>query len=241
MDKQGSRLYKLENLDIPHQVSKAMDEIVSDAVNWALQAPLRDRFRDLPKADMKEILHHRMWESNYYQAYEYHKKLYEALEKSIERPSRASGTSGASGSSQVPSSPLPPSTNQGVQSTSTAAPSSSKTATSAEYMAWMTTDTRIKPYVSSTPEELHMDDDATADEQVHSSDDEDIRKDYIPKVNLTQDWWKPLSEEDRPATPEPAWSIPSSDLHVPMNNWALARAINKLPPNAPLPENSLLA
>ncbi|GJU52993.1 hypothetical protein Tco_1226707 [Tanacetum coccineum] len=37
-------------------------------------------------------------------------------------------------------------------------------------------------------------------------------------VNLKQDWWKPLSEEDRPATPEPAWSIPSSDLPVPMNN-----------------------
>nr|GFC19619.1 hypothetical protein [Tanacetum cinerariifolium] len=25
------------------------------------------------------------------------------------------------------------------------------------------------------------------------------------------DWWKPL-EEERPATPEPAWSIPSSDV-----------------------------
>ncbi|GKD80172.1 hypothetical protein Tco_1342793, partial [Tanacetum coccineum] len=58
------RLYKLENLDIPHQVSKAVDEIVTDAVDWAIQAPLRDRFRDLPEADMKEILHHRMWESN---------------------------------------------------------------------------------------------------------------------------------------------------------------------------------
>ncbi|GKB73938.1 retrovirus-related pol polyprotein from transposon TNT 1-94, partial [Tanacetum coccineum] len=69
LDKQGTRLYNLENLDIPHQVSKAVDEIVTDAVNWALQAPLRDRFRDLPKADMKEILHHRMWESNSYQAH----------------------------------------------------------------------------------------------------------------------------------------------------------------------------
>ncbi|GKC35934.1 hypothetical protein Tco_1048318, partial [Tanacetum coccineum] len=56
MDKQGSRLYKLQNLDIPHQVSKVVDEIITDAVNWALQAPLRDRFRDLLEADMKEIL-----------------------------------------------------------------------------------------------------------------------------------------------------------------------------------------
>ncbi|GKA45634.1 retrovirus-related pol polyprotein from transposon TNT 1-94 [Tanacetum coccineum] len=60
LDKHGSRLYKLENLDIPHQVSKAVDEIVMDAIDWAIQAPLGDRFRDLPEADMKEILHYRM-------------------------------------------------------------------------------------------------------------------------------------------------------------------------------------
>nr|GFD29335.1 hypothetical protein [Tanacetum cinerariifolium] len=46
---------------------------------------------------------------------------------------------------------------------------------------------------------------------------------HIPKVNLRQDWWKPL-EEERPATPELAWSIPSSDVPVPTNNWASALA-----------------
>ncbi|GKE90388.1 hypothetical protein Tco_1567863, partial [Tanacetum coccineum] len=85
LDKHGSRLYKLENLDIPHQVSKAVDEIVTDAVDWAIQAPLKDRFRDLPEADMKEILHYRIWESNSYKAHEDHKKLFEALEKSMDR------------------------------------------------------------------------------------------------------------------------------------------------------------
>ncbi|GJV79733.1 retrovirus-related pol polyprotein from transposon TNT 1-94 [Tanacetum coccineum] len=85
LDKQRSRLYKLENLNIPHHVSKAVDEIITDAVDWAIQAPLRDRFRDLPEADMKEILHHRMWESNSYQAHEDHKMMYEALEKSMAR------------------------------------------------------------------------------------------------------------------------------------------------------------
>ncbi|GJV55290.1 hypothetical protein Tco_1456295 [Tanacetum coccineum] len=63
IDKHGSRLYKLEDLDIPHQ----------------------DRFRDLPEADMKEILQHRMWESNSYKAHEDYKKLYEALEQSMAR------------------------------------------------------------------------------------------------------------------------------------------------------------
>ncbi|GJY39181.1 hypothetical protein Tco_0425545 [Tanacetum coccineum] len=71
---------------------------------------------------------------------------------------------------------------------------------------------------------------------VHSSDDEDIGNTHIPKVNLKQDWWKPLSKEDSPDTPEPAWSILSSDLPVSMNNWASALASTYAPP----PENSLL-
>ncbi|GJT92128.1 hypothetical protein Tco_1080973 [Tanacetum coccineum] len=143
LDKQGTRLYNLENLDIPHQVSKAVDGIVTDAVNWALQAPLRDRFRDLPEADMKEILCHRMWESNSCQAHEDHKKLYEFLKNSI----------------------------------------------------WMM-----------------------------------IRLQTNRHTRL-----KPLTE-DRPATPEPAWSIPSSDLTVPINNWAFALKYTYAPPL----ENSLL-
>ncbi|GKA74523.1 hypothetical protein Tco_0780825 [Tanacetum coccineum] len=279
LDKQGSRLYKLENLNILHQVSKAVDEIVTDVVDWAIQAPLRDRFRDLPEADMKEILHHRMWESNSYQAHEYHKMLYEALEKSMARdhtdqlltdlaearrkkkkrrdspktphgspphqpppppppagPAGTSGASGAFGSSQSPSPPPPLSTNPSDQSKSTDAPSSSKTAASAKYTAWTTIDSRLKPSISSIPEDPHMDDASAPDEQVQSSDDEDIGHDHIPMVNLRQNWWKPLTK-DRPATLEPAWSIPSSDLPILVNNWAFALASTYAPP----PENSLLA
>ncbi|GJV56025.1 hypothetical protein Tco_1457030 [Tanacetum coccineum] len=245
LDCHGSRLYKLENLNIPHQVSKAVDEIVTDAVDWAIRAPLRDRFRDLPEADMKEILHQRMWETNSYKAHEDHKKLYEALEKSMDRDHtdqlltdlvearrkkkrRHDSSKTPSGSPPYQPPPPPP---------PAAAPSSSKTAASAEYMAWTTTDTRFKPFVSSIPEDLPMNDDSAPDEQVHSSDDEDIGSDHIPKVNLKQDWWKPLPEEERPATPEPAWSILSSNLPVPINNWASALASTYAPP----PENSLLA
>nr|GEY52455.1 hypothetical protein [Tanacetum cinerariifolium] len=53
---------------------------------------------------------------------------------------------------------------------------------------------------------------------------------------LRQDWWKQL-EEDRPATPEPAWSIPSSDVPISKNNWASALVSTYSPP----PEDSLLA
>nr|GEV73169.1 hypothetical protein [Tanacetum cinerariifolium] len=80
-----------------------------------------------------------------------------------------------------------------------------------------------------------MDEDMAPDEQAQSSDDEDIGSTHIPKVNLRQNWWKPL-EEERPATPEPAWSIPSSELPVPTNNWASTLASNYSPP----PEDSLL-
>ncbi|GJW76488.1 hypothetical protein Tco_0138170 [Tanacetum coccineum] len=68
---------------------------------------------------------------------------------------------------------------------------------SAEYMAWTTTNTRIKIYI----------------------------------------WMLIWLSTNRPATPEPAWSIPSSELPVPMSNWASALASTYAPP----PENSLLA
>nr|GEV33169.1 hypothetical protein [Tanacetum cinerariifolium] len=122
-------------------------------------------------------------------------------------PFGASGAPGASGSSQVPPPPFPPSsTNQESQSKGSAAPSSLKTAATSEYQAWTMTDIRLRPSISLTPADLEMDEDMGPDEQAQSSDDEDIGSAHIPKVNLRQDWWKPF-EEERPATPEPAWSI----------------------------------
>nr|GEZ35013.1 hypothetical protein [Tanacetum cinerariifolium] len=91
------------------------------------------------------------------------------------------------------------------------------------------------PPPSSTNQEK-MDEDIAPDEQAQSSDDEDIGSAHIPKVNLRQDWWKTL-EEERPATLEPAWSILSSDVPIPTNNWASALVSNYSPP----PEDSLLA
>ncbi|GKC76724.1 hypothetical protein Tco_1127498 [Tanacetum coccineum] len=241
LDKHGSRLYKLGNLDIPHQVSKVVDEIVTDVVDWAIQAPLRDRFKDLPEADMKEILHHRMWETKSYEAYEDYKKLYEALEKSMNhdhsdqlltdlaearRKKKRRHESPKTPPGSPPHQPPPP------------PPPAGPSGTSGAFGASESSQLPPPPPPSSTNQkDLLMDADSAPDEQVHSSDDEDIRNDHIPKVNLKQDWWKPLSEEDRPATPEPAWSISSSDMPVLMNNWASALASTYVPP----PENSLLA
>nr|GEU82166.1 hypothetical protein [Tanacetum cinerariifolium] len=113
---------------------------------------------------------------------------------------------------------------------------SSKTATSAEYQAWTTTNIRLRLSILLTPADLEIDEDMGPDEQAQSSDDEDIESAHIPKVNLRQDWWKPFKEE-RPATLEPAWLIQSSDVPVPTNNRASALASNYSPPL----EDSLLA
>ncbi|GJS90617.1 hypothetical protein Tco_0773253 [Tanacetum coccineum] len=197
----------------------------------AIQAPLRDRFRDLLEADMKDILHHRMWESNSYQAHEDHKQLTKKKKKR-----HASLKTPPGSPPHQPPPPLPPAGSSGTPGASGAFGFSSKTIALAEYTAWTTTDTRLKPSVLSIPEELHMDDDMTPNEQVQSSGDEDIGHDHIPTVNLRQNWWKPLTE-DRLATPEPAWSIPLSDLPVPVNNWAFVLVSTYAPP----PENLLLA
>ncbi|GJZ22860.1 retrovirus-related pol polyprotein from transposon TNT 1-94 [Tanacetum coccineum] len=74
---------------------------------------------------------------------------------------------------------------KGGQSTSTAAPSSSKIAASAEYSAWMMTDTRIKPSITTIPDDLYMDDETTADEQAYSNGEE-VGRDHITTVNLRQ-------------------------------------------------------
>ncbi|GJT80948.1 E-beta-farnesene synthase [Tanacetum coccineum] len=264
LDKQGSRLYNLENLNIPHKVSQAVDEIVTDAVDWAMQAPLRARFRDLPTVDMKEILQQRMFEDNSYQAHDVHNDLYEALQKSLELdysnqrladqeearkkrrkrrdvprtppgspPSQpppppppagasgAPGTSGASGSSQLPPPPPSTGTSRSAQQQGNKAPSSSKSAASAS--AWTTSDTR---YESAgifgthelSPTDYLMQDDSIPEEQVLLSDDEDSENDHQPKADVRKDWWKPLPEEERPATPEPAWTIPSSNKSDVANN-----------------------
>nr|GEX48541.1 hypothetical protein [Tanacetum cinerariifolium] len=85
LDKHEARLHILEQLDIPQQVSIAVSEVVTDAVDWAMQVPLRNHIRDLPEADIKEILHQRMWEIESYKTHKDHSLLFEALENSMNR------------------------------------------------------------------------------------------------------------------------------------------------------------
>ncbi|GJW25457.1 hypothetical protein Tco_0039268 [Tanacetum coccineum] len=254
LDKQGNMIHQLETQDlsrmireqtveyidkqeIDRKIKETVKEAVTASVQYAMRAPLRARFKDLPTSDMKEILLQRMLEENYDKGHEDHRMAYEALQKSILRDERASGPTGTSDSAQDP--PLPPpssTTNQGDQSYSSAASGSSKIVASTAYTVWTTTTSRLKPVASSVPEDVLMHEESDFEAQDIGSDDEDSGSRHIPKVSLNQEWFKPLSKEERPATPEPAWSIPSSSLPVPNNNWASAIASSFVSP----PENSLL-
>ncbi|GJZ75929.1 hypothetical protein Tco_0640394, partial [Tanacetum coccineum] len=47
---------------------------------------------------------------------------------------------------------------------------------------------------------------------------------HMPKVPDTTTWFRPIPEEERPASPEPEWVIPPIDLPEAVNNWANAFA-----------------
>nr|GEU62854.1 hypothetical protein [Tanacetum cinerariifolium] len=108
---------------------------------------------DLPVVDMKEILQQRIFEDKSYEAHEDHKKLYDAMEKSLESlppqpppPPPLAGASGAPGSE---------------------APSSSKSAASApQSMAWTISDTRYELVGISRTQELSLTDSLIQDDSI---------------------------------------------------------------------------
>nr|GEY77619.1 hypothetical protein [Tanacetum cinerariifolium] len=61
---------------------------VKEVVHIALQALLKDQFRELPEADIKEILHQRMFKSGSYKSLPEHVALYKALEASMQWANR---------------------------------------------------------------------------------------------------------------------------------------------------------
>ncbi|GJV58671.1 reverse transcriptase domain-containing protein [Tanacetum coccineum] len=138
--------------------SQAIDEIVTGAVDWAMQAPLRARFRDLPTVLGR-----------------------------IEFLS------------------LPATTTSSIIGTS-------------DLLA-------LGPLKSGSSKDYGLVNQFTV------SDDQDSGNDHTPAAaDLRKDWWKPLPEEERPVTPKPAWTIPSSYKSDVENNWVSALAATYEPP-----------
>nr|GEZ45319.1 hypothetical protein [Tanacetum cinerariifolium] len=172
---------------IPHQVSKAVDEIVTDAVDWAMQAPLRARFSDLSAKSLERDYSNQLL-SDLEKARQKKRKRRDLPRTPFGSPpshppplrpsvsvSGALGTSVASGFSQFPLPPPPLSTGTSgsAQQQGSEAPSSSKSAALAtQSLAWTTFDTRYEsPGVSRTqelsPTDSLIQDDSILNEQVH--------------------------------------------------------------------------
>nr|GEX40028.1 hypothetical protein [Tanacetum cinerariifolium] len=82
------RVYTLENHDLYLKIEKYVNEVVKEAIHNTLQAPLRERFRDLFEFEMKEILRDQMFESGSYRSHSNHTALYDDLEFSMDHKNR---------------------------------------------------------------------------------------------------------------------------------------------------------
>ncbi|GJW75493.1 retrovirus-related pol polyprotein from transposon TNT 1-94 [Tanacetum coccineum] len=214
------------------------------------------RFSDLPTIDMKEILQQRMFEDNSYKAHEVHENLFEALEKSLEcdysnqlladvdetRKKKIKRHNSPRTPFESPPSQLPPHLLQQARLVLQALQEHQDILSCPHLLLLLhllvhqdllsneAVELQV-PGVSAAPESSPIDslmnDDSIPDEQVQLSDDEDTRNDHLPKADKRKNWWKPLPEEERPATPEPAWTIPSSNIDMTtFMNW-YCRKVNK--------------
>ncbi|GJV53623.1 hypothetical protein Tco_1449364 [Tanacetum coccineum] len=138
--------------------------------------------------------------------------------------------SGASGSAQPP----PKDDEQSSKKPQDSDASASKQHPTLTSTGWQITDTRDavidSSMHSSEPESGHSEhssehssDDVSKQDEGHVSDLEDTDNAHIPKVKAAT-WFKPIQEDERPATPEPEWTIPPNDFPEPENNWANAYA-----------------
>ncbi|GJS62626.1 hypothetical protein Tco_0657410 [Tanacetum coccineum] len=70
----------------------------------------------------------------------------------------------------------------------------------------------------SEPQSEQSSDDIQIQNEEQDSDLDDNDNAYVPKVQSITSWFRPIPEEDRPATPEPEWTIPSNDYPELENN-----------------------
>ncbi|GJW86669.1 hypothetical protein Tco_0162009 [Tanacetum coccineum] len=208
----GSRVLTLELRDLPHKINQMVNEVVKEAVHVALQAPLRDRFRELPEADMKEILHQRMFESDTYKSLPEHVALYEALEASMERANKDEFFAKKDKSrkrcrNDHDPPPPPPDLDPSKKRRHDSDASGSSQPPTPQSSAWKTSDSREAPSRSSKqqsgPYSEQPVEDVPMPDTTHISDLEDIDFAYLPKIKSRPEWLKPIPEEDRPTTLEP--------------------------------------
>ncbi|GJV00440.1 retrovirus-related pol polyprotein from transposon TNT 1-94 [Tanacetum coccineum] len=130
--------------------------------------------------------------------------------------------SGASGSAQPP----PKDDEQSSKKPHDSDASASKQHPTLTSTGWQITDTRdavIDSSMHSSESESghseHSSDDVSKQDKGHVSDLEDTDNAHIPKVKAAT-WFKPIQEDERPATPEPEWTSPPNGFSLyQRNNW----------------------
>ncbi|GJX29380.1 hypothetical protein Tco_0237459 [Tanacetum coccineum] len=200
----SSRVFTLENHDLYSKIDNYINKTVEEAIHNALQAPIRERFRELSEFEIKEILHDRMFESGSYRSHPEHTALYDALELSMDRENMEEfieATSKYRKRRRDEQDPHPPPPKDSKQS--------KKKMHDSEALA-----SKQPPLV----------DDVPIPDDVHFSDSKDTGATHILKIKTRPDWLKPLPKEKAPKTPEPDWVIPPNDLPEIENNWADALA-----------------
>ncbi|GKD87378.1 hypothetical protein Tco_1358532, partial [Tanacetum coccineum] len=169
-------------------------------------------FRDLSEIEMKEMIQQRMFKSGSYKSLPEYRPSSFSPPKDTDQRKRKKQDSGASASQQPP-----------VQTS----------------FAWTTTDIRDTPSSSSKKQSVSHSEQPTNDiptpDEGHISDSDDHDNAHVPKIKPRAEWLKPVSDDERPATPEPAWVIPTSHIPDVVNNWANALATTYQDPT----ENSL--
>ncbi|GJV09688.1 hypothetical protein Tco_1351229 [Tanacetum coccineum] len=223
----------IDSQEIDRKINESVKEVVISSVKHAMRAPLCARFKDLPTSDLKEIMLQRILEENYDKGHVDHRVAYEALQDFIrhdecedfdvdkaqeetKKKSKQDSLKPPPGSPPLPLPPPPPPSGASGASGTTGASDSAQASSSTTFVLIHSLGRSVNKH--------------------RGPNGDEVGRDHIPTVNLRQSWWKPLTE-DRPSTPEPAWTIPSSDLPVPTNNWASALKTIYVPP----PKNSLLA
>nr|GEU38054.1 copia protein [Tanacetum cinerariifolium] len=106
--------------------------------------------------------------------------------------------------------------------------------------AWKKSNAREAPLSSSKQQyDPHVEQpvkDIIMPDTANISDSEDTDSTYLLEIKHMPEWLKPIPDDERPATPEAAWVIPSTHILDAKNNWANSLATMYQAPA----ENSLL-
>ncbi|GKA14454.1 hypothetical protein Tco_0694100 [Tanacetum coccineum] len=171
-------------------LEKKFPDLEQKSKNLATRLRILD-LGDLPEADMKEMLHQRVFETGSYKSLLEHVTLYEALEASMERAQRDKFLAEKDKSRKK--------RRQNSLQLLSPQPGKSKQSPAPQASVWKTTDTRDAPSSSSKQQS----EDIPRPDTVNISDSEDTGSAHLLKIKPRPEWLKPIPEEDKPESPEP--------------------------------------